>query len=198
MKGRAAAPSPPPFHHRFLTAAVPHPLLHNRIWFVLTNRPPLPYLGRMTIDSVVRIVQVSYPQVYLACHTRHQRRRSTDHALSTRDSAILVHLDERVPTLPSQLAHHLSVTRSTVSEALKRLTALGYVTRARSTDDRRSSAVLLTAKAARAIRDTSVLETERLHTAIALATPSQRRAIAKGMTSLAAACRRIGKSGRAQ
>src|SRR5215813_13655718 len=111
----------------------------------------------MTIDQVVQVVQVAYPQVYLACHTRHQRKRSTDHQLSARDAAILAHLDTAQPMLPSRLAHHLNVTRSTLSEALKRLTALGFVARvSAASGDRRSSGALLTPKGARAIRDTSV------------------------------------------
>jgi DNA-binding MarR family transcriptional regulator len=145
----------------------------------------------MTVDSVVQIVQVSFPQVYLACHTRHQRKRSTAHRLSTRDSAILAHLDLSAPILPSRLASHLNVTRSTVSEAVKRLTTLGYVRRANSRDDGRSSAVILTAKGAEAIQDTSVLETYRLKAALKHATPAQRRAIGRGIAQLAAACRTL-------
>jgi DNA-binding MarR family transcriptional regulator len=145
----------------------------------------------MTIDQVVQVVQVAYPQVYLACHTRHQRKRSTDHQLSARDAAILAHLDVERPMLPSKLAHHLNVTRSTLSEALKRLTALGFVARVSGSGDRRSSGALLTAKGARAIRDTSVLETRRLRAAIELASRDDRAAIVLGMNRLADACRRM-------
>src|SRR5438128_2286354 len=83
----------------------------------------------MTLDQAVRIIQVSYPQVYLACHTRHQRKRSTEHRLSPRDASILAHLREDVPTTPSRLAAHLGIGRPTLSEALKRLDALGFVHR---------------------------------------------------------------------
>src|SRR4051812_12895749 len=120
----------------------------------------------MTIDQVTQVVQVSYPQVYLACHTRHQRKRSTDHHLSARDAAILAHLDIERPTSPSRLAAHLSVAKSTVSEALKRLTELGFVIRASAAGDRRTSGAVLSAKGLRAIRDTSVLETRQLKAAL--------------------------------
>src|ERR671932_1944159 len=83
----------------------------------------------MTIDATVTTVQLTYPQVYLACHTRHQRKRTTAHRLSARDAAILAHLDARAATTPAQLARHLGVARSTLSEALKRLEVLGYVRR---------------------------------------------------------------------
>ena len=80
----------------------------------------------MTLERTVQIIQVAYPQVYLACHTRHQRKRTTVHRLSPRDSSILAHLDPVVPMKPARLAAHLSIARSTLSEALKGLTALGY------------------------------------------------------------------------
>jgi DNA-binding MarR family transcriptional regulator len=87
----------------------------------------------MTIEHAVQVVQVAFPQVYLACHTRHQRKRSTEHRLSQRDAAILAHLDERVGAVPARLARHLGIGRSTLSEALKRLTRLGYVAHPRRT-----------------------------------------------------------------
>jgi MarR family transcriptional regulator, organic hydroperoxide resistance regulator len=145
----------------------------------------------MTIDQVAQVVQVSYPQVYLACHTRHQRKRSTDHQISARDAAILAHLDIGRAMLPSRLATHLNVSRSTVSEALKRLTELGFVVRAAAPADRRASGALLSAKGLRAIRDTSVLETRQLRAALELASPDDLAVIAQGITRLAHACRRL-------
>ena len=150
----------------------------------------------MTLDQVIQVVQVSYPQVYLACHTRHQRKRSTDHQLSARDSAILAHLDQERAMLPSRLASHLSVSRSTVSEALKRLVVLGFVARAAKGDDKRVAGVVLTPKGARAIRDTSVLETARLRAVLARASRTDRVSIVAGMSRLAAACRRASEGKR--
>ena len=83
----------------------------------------------MTVEQTLQILQVTYPQVYLACHTRHQRKRSSVHRLSPRDSAILAHLDQAVSTAPVKLAAHLNIARSTLSEAIKRLTTLGYTQR---------------------------------------------------------------------
>src|ERR1017187_9922818 len=145
----------------------------------------------MTLDQVIQVVQVSYPQVYLACHTRHQRKRSTEHRISARDAAILAHLNQEHATLPSRLAKHLSVSRSTVSEALKRLSALEYIARIATNGDRRVAGAVLTPKGARAIRDTSVLETARLRAALILASRDERAAIVIGMTRLAEACRRL-------
>jgi DNA-binding MarR family transcriptional regulator len=143
----------------------------------------------MTIDQTIRVVQMAYPQVYIACHTRHQRKRSTEHRLSQRDAAILAHLDESAPTVPARLARHLGVSRSTLSEALKRLIALGYVRRADDADDGRRASALLTGRGARAIRDTSVLETKRLARSLAGLSARELDAISRGMARLAAACR---------
>lgn len=139
----------------------------------------------MRLEQAIRVVQATYPQVYLACHTRHQRKQTTDHQLSGRDASILAHLDEISAVAPSQLAQHLSIARSTMSEALKKLIRLGFAARSSS----RSAAVVLTEKGRRAISDTSVLETARLHAVLAPLPAGDRRLICRGMQRLADACR---------
>ena len=146
----------------------------------------------MTIDATVTTVQLTYPQVYLACHTRHQRKRTTEHALSARDAAILAHCSTDSPILPAKLARHLSIARSTLSEAIKKLTQAGYVRRVPQVDgDGRQSGILLTGKGLRAVRETSVLESSRLEAVLADASAADRAAIALGLTKLADACRRF-------
>jgi DNA-binding MarR family transcriptional regulator len=145
----------------------------------------------MTIDSAVTTVQLTYPQVYHACHTRHQRKRTTEHALSARDSAILAHCGVESPIAPAKLARHLAIAPSTLSEAVKKLTQAGYVRRAAPLDgDGRQSGILLTAKGLRAVRETSVLESARLAAVLAEASAADRAAIALGLSKLAEACRR--------
>jgi DNA-binding MarR family transcriptional regulator len=143
----------------------------------------------MTIEQTIRVVQMAYPQVYLACHTRHQRKRSTEARLSQRDAAILAHLDETWPTAPGRLAHHMSVSKSTISEALKRLVSLGYVDGTSRGSGGRLTGATLTARGARAIRDTSVLETKRLQRALQALDARELAVVAAGMARLAAACR---------
>src|SRR5688572_20723257 len=142
----------------------------------------------MTVDHAARIVQLTYPQVYLACHTRHQRKRSTEHRLSQRDSAILAHLDEMKSITPALLAKHLGIARSTMSEALKKLIALGFVLRAAP----RSAAVVLSDLGARAVQETSVLESDRLAGALARVPARDRQLICSGLQRLADACRQLG------
>lgn len=144
----------------------------------------------MTLDQAIHIVQASFPQVYLACHTRHQRKRSTEHRLSQRDASILAHLDLEQPIPQAKLATHLGIARSTLSEALKRLIALGYVTN--PTTSRRTGQVLLTAKGTRAIQDTSVLETNRLRDAMKRLSKRDLMLVVGGMDKLASVCRGIG------
>jgi DNA-binding MarR family transcriptional regulator len=153
----------------------------------------------MTIDAAVTTVQFTYPQVYHACHTRHQRKRSTVHRLSARDAAILAHCSMEDARVPAQLARHLAIARSTLSEALKKLTLFGYIRRVDGTDgDGRQVGILLTAKGLHAVRDTSVLESARLAAVLRHASPADRAAISEGLTKLAAACRRYRERGSAE
>lgn len=145
----------------------------------------------MTIDQAVEAVQLTYPQVYYARHTRHQRKRSIEHRLSARDASILAHCSAHSPIVPARLARHLSIARSTLSEALKKLTQAGYVKRVvEAGGDGRQVGVLLTAKGVRAVRETSVLESARLAAVLEHASPAERAAITTGLTKLAEACRR--------
>lgn len=149
----------------------------------------------MSLERTLQIVQYAYPQVYLACHTRHQRKRSTVHHLSARDSSILAHLDQRKPTTPARLAAHLGIARSTLSEALKRLTHLGFTVHARraaAAGERGGVGILLAAKGATAIRETSVLEVARLRVVLERLTPAELRAVERGMSVLGSACTRSG------
>ena len=146
-------------------------------------------LGDPTLARTIQIVQTTFPQIYLACHTRHQRRRSAETRLSARDGSILSHLDEITPIAPGKLAKHLGIATSTLSEALKRLAALGYVSSPNgSSESRRRATVVLSKKGAEAIRSTSVLETARLEAALRAVSPRERERIESGMTTLAAAC----------
>lgn len=108
----------------------------------------------------VRLVQVAYPQIYFACHTRHIRRASTTARLSAADSTLLAHLDEGRATRPTALARHLGVAASTLSAAINRLAKLGYVTLGKAASDGRAVDLRLTAKGAAAMQASSVLDAD--------------------------------------
>ena len=144
----------------------------------------------MTLDFATERIQFCYPQVYYACHTRHDRSRSSEARLSGRDSEILVHLDRKTPLTLSELAAHMDLSRSTLSEALTRLEAFGYVVKTTHTRDRRQIGLVLTQKGVAAVRASSVLDARRLRAALErLSRTDQANAVA-GLELLARACRR--------
>src|ERR1043165_1843385 len=137
----------------------------------------------------VRLVQVAYPQIYFACHTRHVRRASTATQLSATDSTLLAHLDERDPVRATALAKHLGLAASTLSAAIARLAALGYVIQRRGADDGRAVDLLLSAKGAEAMQPSSVLESARVKKMLARLNPGERKQALTGLAMLARAAR---------
>jgi DNA-binding MarR family transcriptional regulator len=143
----------------------------------------------------VRLVQTCYPQIYLACHTRHTRAASSPRRLSPRDSTLLAHLDEKRSTTPSLLARHLGVGGPTISAAVKRLVRLGYVEQDRDPNDARRMRLRLAQRGSAAMRDSSVLEPARVRRMLAKLAPGDRRAALDGLTILAGAARRVMEEG---
>ncbi len=136
-------------------------------------------------------IQRLYPQIYLACHVDHVRKRSTEWRLSAHDSALLAHLDGKRGTSPKTLARHLSVAPSTLSAAIARLTELGYIGSRATTQDKRQHELRLTNLGARAMAATSVLDTARVKALVALLAPGERELAARGLDLLAGAARRL-------
>lgn len=142
-------------------------------------------------QRAVRAVQRWYPQIYFACHTRHQRAASSETRLSAHDSAILAHLDEERPIAASALARHLGIGAPTLSATLTRLATLGYITRTPSAADRRIADLRLSKTGARAMASSSVLEATRVATVLReLSAPEQRLAL-EGLALLARASRAV-------
>jgi DNA-binding MarR family transcriptional regulator len=143
----------------------------------------------MTLDQAIEHVQFCYPQIFYACHTRHERGRTRDGRLSPRDSQLLVHLDRREPLSVTRLAHHMGLAASTVSEAISRLERYGYVVKtAGAGRDRRRVGVLLSKKGIESVLATSVLERPRLRTVLRRLDRQELAAVVKGLGVLAGAC----------
>lgn len=142
-------------------------------------------------DPLVRSVQVSFPQVYHACHTRHVRARTSPAGLSARDASLLAHLDRLEGASAASLARHLGVGPSTLSAALRHLEELGHVERAPHADDRRRVELRLTPKGAAVVQRSSVLDTERVQRLLARLEPRERAAAVRGLELLARAAREL-------
>jgi DNA-binding MarR family transcriptional regulator len=135
----------------------------------------------------VAAIQRYFPQIYLACHTRHRRRRSHPEQLTAHDSSLLAHLSEDRPLRASTLARHLGVGASTLSASLKRLASLGYVVREADARDKRAARLRLSAQGASAIQASSVLDSERLAALLARLTSTERTRAVEGLRLLAEA-----------
>ena len=144
----------------------------------------------------VRLVQVAYPQIYFACHTRHVRRASTATQLSATDSTLLAHLDEKDPVRATALAKHLGLAASTLSAAIARLAALGYVVQRRSAQDGRVIDLLLAAKGAAAMQASSVLESARVKAMLGKLTAAERKRALDGLALLGMAARKAQGTGK--
>ena len=137
----------------------------------------------------VRLVQVAYPQIYFACHTRHVRRASTPTQLSATDSTFLAHLDEDRAIRPTALAKHLGLAASTLSAATARLAKLGYVALGKAASDGRAIDLRLTAKGAAAMQASSVLEAARVARMLGHLSSSERKRALDGIGLLAKGAR---------
>jgi DNA-binding MarR family transcriptional regulator len=136
-------------------------------------------------------VQRSYPQIYLACHTRHVRRRANAAGLTAQESSLLAHLDQTRPTRAATLARHLGVGASTLSAAIKRLTTLGYISRDRDSGDARAVALRLSAQGARAMQAGSVLDSRLVAAMLSHLSTEQRARAIEGLRLLAQAALRM-------
>ncbi len=142
-------------------------------------------------DNAVREIQRLYPQIYLACHVDHVRASSTKWRLSSRDSSILAHLDTEHGMSPRALAAHLSVAPSTLSEAIRRLTELGYVSSDPPESDMRQRELRLTERGAEAMAATSVLDAKRVRMVVDGLDASDRERALAGLRLLARAARKL-------
>src|SRR5437660_12692787 len=117
----------------------------------------MPYylpVSRADVETVLRC----YPRIYLACHRRHIRDEQSRAVISAHQASVLDHLDDVENTSLLDLARHMGVTPSTMSLTVDRLERGGYVTRERSTGDRRRVDLRLTPAGVSIKRQQKVLE----------------------------------------
>jgi DNA-binding MarR family transcriptional regulator len=142
------------------------------------------------VDTVLRC----YPQIYLSCHVAHRRAPAAPEGLSDRDSTVLAHLSEREPVTAAALARHLGIRPSSLSAILSRLTSRELIERRACAEDRRAVELRLTARGARAMRGSSVLDAGRVAQLLDRLGPDDRDTALRGLELLARAARELASS----
>jgi DNA-binding MarR family transcriptional regulator len=145
-----------------------------------------PETGNSISEDVFRIQQC-FPRIYISCHIQHERGKSNNTRLSSRDSTLLAHLSDDDHASPSHLAKHLNVTQATISEAVANLIDLGYIRATIDENDTRRQRLNLTAQGRHAISDSSVLDSEKLKMLLLSMHEDQRKQAVHGLQLLAQA-----------
>ena len=111
--------------------------------------------------------------------------RGDDPELSQHERHLLHHVPGEGGVALTALAAHLALPKSTASVVVKDLERRGYVRRARDARDERRLAIVLTEDGRRVVEADTVLRPDALGQALAALSPTQRRALLRGMESLA-------------
>ncbi len=148
-------------------------------------------MSKVDVETVLEC----YPRIYFACHRRHVRDEQSHAVLSAHQASVLDHLDDLEGTSLLDLARHMGVTPSTMSLTVDRLERGGYVTRERSTEDRRRVDLRLTASGVRIKRQQKVLAPELVAAMLARLEPARRKQALRGLELLAEAAVDLVRSG---
>jgi MarR family transcriptional regulator, organic hydroperoxide resistance regulator len=146
----------------------------------------------MRLSQAATQLLAAYPRIYFACHRQHVHDPESGARLSAKQASILDHLDTVAATTLTDLATHMGVTAGTMSVAVDRLVAAGYVKRAWDDRDGRRVQLRLTDAGDRIRTANSVLDPSRVEALLAqLPAPDLERALA-GLALLARAADTLG------
>ena len=132
-------------------------------------------------------------RIHFACRTRQVADPETQRSLSAHQASILDHLGEDSATTLSQLASHMGVTVSTMSLAIRRLVAEGYVDRRRDSGDGRRVCLSLTPAGARIKEAKSTLDPQRVAAMLEALSTEERSSALHGLALLARAAQSMPK-----
>jgi DNA-binding MarR family transcriptional regulator len=135
----------------------------------------------------VQQVMTWYPRIYFACHTRHVRDEEQNRVISAHLVSVLDHLDEVDSMGLLELAAHMGVTPSTMSITVDRLERGGYLSKTRSTADKRRVNLTLTAAGSRIRAKHTVLDNDRVADVLKQLSPDERKQALQGLELLARA-----------
>lgn len=156
-------------------------------YFGLTNQSIVPILSLDMRHPEPDQPQDLLARIHFACRTRQVVDPESGGSLSAHQASILDHLDEDNATTLSQLASHMGVTLSTMSLAIRRLVAEGFVRRRRDEDDGRKVCLRLTPAGARIKKAKSTLDPERVANMIDALSAEERGAALRGLALLSQA-----------
>lgn len=132
-------------------------------------------------------------RIHFTCRTRQVADPETERTLSAHQASILDHLSENSATTLSQLATHMGVTVSTMSLAIRRLVAEGYVNRCRDAGDGRKVCLRLTPAGARIKKANSTLDPQRVSDMLDALSAEERSLALRGLALLSQAAQSMPK-----
>jgi len=132
-------------------------------------------------------------RIHFSCRTRQVADPETQRSLSSHQASILDHLDEVSATTLSQLASHMGVTVSTMSLAIRRLVAEGYVDRRRDSGDGRRVCLRLTPAGVRIKEAKSTLDPQRVAAMLEALSTEERSTALRGLALLSRAAQDMPK-----
>ena len=106
------------------------------------------------ISNLDKAVAHSIRDLVTRMHSRLKRQVSNPEQLSLTELNVMSQLMNHGDQTPSELCAQLNISSQFMSQVLKRLEGLGFVSRKTSTEDKRKSFVLLTKKGKAKINDT--------------------------------------------
>lgn len=135
-----------------------------------------------SIDRV-REIQRLYPLLYFACHGSHARADG----LGESDLRLLHHIEGEPGTYASQLARHLDLSRSRMSEALAKLERADLIERSEASGGRKH--IRLTDHGISVLESGDGLDPTAIEVILDRLAPAQQDTVIEGLRLLASAVR---------